>query len=248
MSEKVTMIMPMAGRGSRFAAKGEVRPKPMIEIGDAPFFDWASRGIVDVFPKAQLIFVVLQEHINNYDIDEIVLKRFPSSNVIAVPQVTSGSLETALIGLQAADRDAHIIINDCDHAFSYPQLHDACRALKTDAAGFLSHFHSDSPNFSFALYDVQGNLIETAEKRVISNRAIAGIYGFRDASTLEQAAKLYSEHCPYPELFVSGIYNDMVQSGQKVCGYDLKDHMAFGTPEEFLQAESDIGRLKGLFK
>lgn len=37
MSDPVAMIMPMAGRGSRFAAEGETLPKPLIELHERPF-------------------------------------------------------------------------------------------------------------------------------------------------------------------------------------------------------------------
>ena len=35
---KLHLVMPMAGRGSRFFENGFVMPKPLIEINDHPFF------------------------------------------------------------------------------------------------------------------------------------------------------------------------------------------------------------------
>ena len=39
---KLHLILPMAGRGSRFFENGFVCPKPLIEIAGKPFFYWAT--------------------------------------------------------------------------------------------------------------------------------------------------------------------------------------------------------------
>lgn len=226
------MIMPMAGRGSRFAATGELRPKPLIELEGLPFFVWATRGILRAAPSARLIYVVLEEHEAQFSITEVIHRHFPQAEVIAIPEVTAGALETALVGTRRSDDDTPLLINDCDHAFGYGALPGALKSLEEGADGFLSHFRSSSPNFSFARYSAAGDLVETAEKRVISDRAIAGIYGFRSAGVLRTAAARYAQNCPYPELFVSGVYNELVAAGSVVKGFDLDFHLPFGTPEE----------------
>lgn len=225
--------MPMAGRGSRFAALGEPRPKPLIELDGLPFFVRATRGVVSAVPDARLTYVVLEEHVERFAIDRSVRRHFPDARVIAIPDVTSGSLETALVGADQAAPDTPLVINDCDHAFGLSMLPTALQALREGADGFLSHFKSRSPNYSFARYSEAGDLIQTAEKKPISDRAIAGVYGFRSLQTLRMAAESYFENCPYPELFVSGVYNEMVAAGLSVIGIDLDFHISFGTPEEY---------------
>ena len=42
---KLHLILPMAGRGSRFFENGFICPKPLIEIAGKPFFYWAARSI-----------------------------------------------------------------------------------------------------------------------------------------------------------------------------------------------------------
>ncbi|MDP9412820.1 MAG: hypothetical protein M3Q08_01745 [Pseudomonadota bacterium] len=38
----LAMVMPMAGRGSRFAREGILQPKPLVDLGGKPFFWWAT--------------------------------------------------------------------------------------------------------------------------------------------------------------------------------------------------------------
>lgn len=241
------MIMPMAGRGSRFAQQGEPLPKPMIQLGGKPFFYWATRSVLRELPHARLVFVVLQEHIDGFGIDAQVKRYFPDAQVLAIPEVTSGALETVLkVGALAGE--GPVLVNDCDHAFSYSRLKQAITALERGADGFLSHFRSTTPHFSFAAYDAEGRLQRTAEKVTISDRAIAGLYGFRSMHLIETAARSYERTCPYPELFVSGLYNDIVASGGEVRGFDLDSHIPFGTPEEYREAllrSEELQRLEG---
>ena len=42
---KIHLIMPMAGGGTRFLECGFKRPKPIIEIRKRPFFYWAVESI-----------------------------------------------------------------------------------------------------------------------------------------------------------------------------------------------------------
>ena len=43
MKEKIHLIMPMAGAGSRFAKMGFELPKPLIEIQGKPFLYWSTK-------------------------------------------------------------------------------------------------------------------------------------------------------------------------------------------------------------
>ena len=67
---KLHLILPMAGRGSRFFKNGFVCPKPLIEINGKPFFYWAARSVEKFVDCADLTFVVLEEHIRDFAIDE----------------------------------------------------------------------------------------------------------------------------------------------------------------------------------
>jgi|GEM_PF-1158122 len=60
--------MPMAGGGTRFKKNEIDIPKPLIEINDKPFFFWAAQSILKFIEIKNLIFVVLKEHIEKYNI------------------------------------------------------------------------------------------------------------------------------------------------------------------------------------
>lgn len=236
MSDKVAMIMPMAGRGTRFVNQGVSIPKPLIQIAGKPFFYWATLGVIREIPHAELVFVVLSEHVERFQIDRKITYYFPQATVVVIAGVTSGALETALNAKPYVDPDALLIINDCDHALLYSNLVSVCKALFEGVDGFLTHFYSNQSHFSYAKYSENGLLIRTAEKEVISDLAIAGLYGFRNFRVFSQASERYVTNCPYSELFISGVYNEMLISGARIYGSLCDFHLSFGTPDEYRAA------------
>lgn len=114
---KLHLILPMAGRGSRFFENGFVCPKPLIEINGKPFFYWAARSIEKYVDCADITFVVLQEHIRDFAIDEKIRTYWPEARIIALPEVTEGAAVTALKGCEGLPDGEPILFNDCDHLF-----------------------------------------------------------------------------------------------------------------------------------
>src|SRR4029079_9269418 len=41
----VALVMPMAGRGSRFVRAGRAEPKPLIDVAGRPAFWWAAESV-----------------------------------------------------------------------------------------------------------------------------------------------------------------------------------------------------------
>lgn len=241
MTPRLELIMPMAGRGSRFHEIGQQLPKPMISLHGHPFFVWATKAISDPVQECSITYVVLEEHVEKFKLKAVIESYFPNARIVVITEVTKGALETACIALPYVRPDTPIFINDCDHYFGFNHVQQAIDSMSTgEIDGALCHFTSSSPNFSYARYDDSGVLVETVEKRAVSSHAIAGAYGFRSADYLEKGAKTYRVNCPYDELFVSGVYNDLIQQGGRFSGYELDFHIPFGVPEELRKAEQTL--------
>jgi NDP-sugar pyrophosphorylase family protein len=234
------LVMPMAGRGSRFARAGEDRPKPLVEFCERPFFWWACESVRRVVPVERLVFVVLAEHCRDHAIDRRILSLYPSAEIVAIDGVTSGAAETAMRGVELLHPDMAVAINDCDHAFRAPALGAALEALQAGrAAGALLTFRSDSPAFSYVRLSGDGAVIGTVEKRVVSPHAIAGCYWFARAGRLGGLYETYLQRCSYAELFVSGLYDLICAEGDPVARVEVERHVSFGTPEELARIEPD---------
>ena len=243
---KLNLVMPMAGRGSRFARQGIVEPKPLVVIGGKPFFWWAVESLRRAAEVEQMVFVVLEEHEASFDITARIHAFYPHAKVVRIPEVTAGSAETAAIGLAAIEGEDPVAINDCDHAFLAGDLAGTLHSLQTGSAAALMTFPSTNPGFSYVELGPDNKVRGTVEKRVVSPYAIAGCYLFQSAPLYRQHYLRYRETCAYDELFISGIYNELLQAGQSVALHILEAHFPFGTPEEYsIVQQPMLHRLKG---
>ncbi len=241
----VHLVMPMAGRGSRFSEAGFGVPKPLLLLEGQPFFWWATESVRRAIPVDTMTFVVLAEHVEHHGIDHAVQDRYPGAKLVVLDQPTSGALVTAMAGCHALPAEGAVVFNDCDHAFQASGLAETAARLRDGASGFLCHFKSTNPAYSYAAYDDDGRLVRTVEKQAISDLAIAGAYGFRDRDTFLEHAIKYEQDCPYAEPFMSGVYNTIVEAEGDIAGCVLDRHISFGTPDEYARAQDGIDAFRG---
>lgn len=239
----LAMVMPMAGRGSRFSSEGAELPKPLIDLCGKPFFWWATESVRRIAPIAEMVFVVLEEHVRSFAIDAAVRRHYPDASIVALPDVTEGAAETAALGLAALETPGPVAICDSDHAFDCRDARPVVERLGrgTDAALFC--FESTDPAYSYARLDGDGAVVGTVEKQAVSPLAIAGCYLFASPSIFLDAYRSYRLDCPYDEHFVSGVYNRLIASGGRVGKHVLANHVSFGTPAELarvLAAPKDL--------
>ncbi len=235
--QKVHLIMPMGGAGSRFFKDGFVIPKPLIEIKDKPFLYWSTISITNFVDVLDVTFVVLKEHIDKFHIDKEILKYFPDAKIQVIPEILNGAVLTCMEGIKGIDDDAPIIFNDCDHLFICQPFYDYCKEGHFDTFdGGLLTFKSTDPKYSFLELDEKGNVIRTVEKEAISDNAICGAYYFKNKDVFLQNAESYLKNCNYTEYFVSGVYNEMAKRKMAIANFICDEHLPFGTPDEYYEA------------
>jgi dTDP-glucose pyrophosphorylase len=236
----------MAGRGSRFRRAGIEVPKPLVDLWGRPLFWWSTESVLRSLTVRELLFVVLDEHVEQFAIDRRVTARYPNARIISLPDVTSGAAETAAAGVSALETSGPLAVNDCDHAFRADRLRSIVDRLEGRVEGALLGFRSQSPAYSYARFDDEGKVLGTVEKQVVSEFAIAGCYLFADAQTFLGRFTAFRRECTYGELYVSGMYNAIVRGGGDVLFDELAAHVSFGTPEEHRRVErSALAFLEG---
>ncbi len=234
MSEKIHLIMPMGGKGSRFSNVGFEYPKPLIQINGYPFFWWSVRSIEKFVDVQDIIFVVLREHVEKFCIDKVIREYYPQAKIRIIPEVLNGAVLTAQEALACIEDEAPILFNDCDHMFKSTAFNDFCKKADfTGIDGALLTFESDEDKYGYVKLDAEENVIGTAEKVVVSNDAICGAYYFRNADLFKSAVEKYLQQCAYKEFFLSGVYNVMADEGKKLIRFRTDFHVPYGVPEEY---------------
>ena len=238
--QKLHLIMPMGGAGSRFAECGFELPKPLIMLHGHPFFYWAAQSLTKFLDYEDITFVVLEEHLEKHNIRERILEYYPMAKFKVLPEVLPGAMFTCLEGVADIEDSAPVIFNDCDHMFMCEKLYKDIAQGDVMADGALLTFFSDDPRFSYVREDSQGHVVGTVEKEVVSQHAICGAYYFKNKEVFLEATETYKKTCPYKEFFMSGVYNVLCKQDKTVKNYVLDFHVDYGTPAEYEAAKESL--------
>jgi len=91
----LNIVVPMAGRGSRFANEGYVDPKPLIDVNGKRMIEVVINNLK---PKCEhrFIFVCQEEHLQKYNLREIFSNSCEDFKVVGISGVTEGAAITVL--------------------------------------------------------------------------------------------------------------------------------------------------------
>ena len=114
----MTILMTIAGRGSRFASEGYSLPKPLIPVNGLPMVVQA----VKCLPTAdKYVFVCNRQHCEDFELDTILTNTFENVEIVTIDEVTEGQAVTAQIGIEHSSiaPDDDILISSCDYGLRY---------------------------------------------------------------------------------------------------------------------------------
>ena len=184
----LNIVVPMAGRGSRFANAGYKDPKPLIPVGGKPMIQWVIDNVRPALAH-RFIFVCLAEHLTNYPEVPATLRRLcPGCEIVTVDRVTEGAACTVLLARKFIDNDNPLMIANADQFVELKIDSYLAEMEKQKADGLIMTFWADHPKWSYCRMNVDGSVLEVVEKKVISNEATAGIYNFRRGADYVRAA------------------------------------------------------------
>ena len=232
----------MAGEGSRFLNEGWMTPKPLIELKGIPLFKRAIGSVVVENVPIKYSFIVREEHISKYHIDEQIKAILPEANIFSVLKTTRGAVETCLLAEPVIGLEDVIVVMDCDLEFHSREYCEELKHILEVSAeeaegGILLSFYSKNPKYSYVEIDENSQVIRTVEKEVISKYALCGAYCFSSGKGFLQAAHALINEPTFTkaEFYVSLLYNYLLEKGEKVKLTMIDEFSSYGTPEELKQ-------------
>lgn len=236
----MTILIPMAGLSSRFLNAGFTLPKYMLYIKDKSLFYLSVESFKKYFKTCRFVFVARDVYDTQTFIkNECKLLGIENFTTVILDTYTKGQAETVSIGIERAKVPASesILIFNIDTIrkdFSLPECANKCD-------GYLECFIGSGANWSYAKTvdgTVESKVIETAEKKEISNFCSTGIYYFRNAADFCSAYSsnlMGTNQNGVRELYVAPLYNKLIKDG-KIIKVDIKkkDDVIFcGVPKEY---------------
>lgn len=228
--DKLNIIIPMAGAGSRFADAGYTFPKPLIEVNGKPMIQTVVENLnID----AHYIFLVNKDHYEKYSLQYLLNLIAPDCDIIQVDGITEGAACTTLLAaIKICNNDPLLIANSDQYLeWNSSQFMYAMSSGELDAG--LVTFTATHPKWSFARVE-NGRVVEVAEKKPISNIATAGVYYWRHGSEYTIFAKRMIERNirTNNEFYVCPVFNQAIESGKTVKPFHIDKMWGLGTPED----------------
>lgn len=232
----LNIVIPMAGRGSRFADAGYAFPKPLIDINGETMIEVVVRNLK---PKVdhRFIFICQREHYEKYDLYNI-LKRSTNNKfeVVLINGITEGAACTVLCAKQYINNSDPMVIANSDQ-YIEPRINKfIADAYNKDLDGSIMTFHSSHPKWSYARLDTEGRVVEVAEKKVISEHATVGIYYFKHGEDFVRGAEsmIHRNIRHNNEFYVCPVYNDLILEDKNIGIYPITAEVmhGLGTPED----------------
>ena len=228
----LNIVIPMAGRGSRFAQAGYKNPKPLIDIYGHPMIEYVVKNITPSC-EHRFIFICQQEHLEKFALRDALKAMAPSCEIVTVDHITEGAACTVLLAEQYIDNDDPMMIANSDQ-FVDTDINTYLAAMGS-MDGLIMTMPADDPKWSFIKYDENGFVTMVREKEVISNEATVGIYNYKHgADFVKYAHQMIEKNIRVNnEFYVAPVYNEMVEAGLKIGYHNVGSNMyGIGIPED----------------
>ena len=232
-SKTMNVLIPMAGRGSRFATQGYTFPKPLIDVKGKPMIQVVTENLNI---KANYTFIVQKEHYEKYSLQHLLNLIAPNCNIVQVDGITEGAACTTLLAKEFIDNDEPLLMANSDQFVEWDSNETLYAFSNGNCDGGIITFPATHPKWSYAKLGEDGYVSEVAEKKPISEHATVGIYWWSKGSDYVKYAEQMIEKDirVNNEYYVCPVFNEAIQDGKKVRikEIDKEGMWGIGTPED----------------
>lgn len=236
MAKVLNIVIPMAGKGSRFQEAGYTFPKPLIDVNGKTMIEVVINNLRPACDH-RFIFICQKEHYEKYDLYHILQNATNNKfEVVTINGITEGAACTVLTASQYINNDDDLLIANSDQFIGMDINDFITEARQGNKDGLIMTFLASHPKWSYARVDEQGRVLEVAEKKVISNQATVGIYYFKKGSDFVTAAQsMIHKNIRYNnEFYVCPVYNEMILADKHIFTSQINQEVmhGLGTPED----------------
>jgi HAD superfamily hydrolase (TIGR01509 family) len=230
--DKLNVLIPMAGAGSRFEQAGYTFPKPLIEVNNKPMI----QVVVDNLNiDANYIYVVQKSHREKYNLDTMLGLITPGCKIVETDGITEGAACTALLAKDFINNDSPLFFANSDQFVEWDSNEFMYKMNETNADGGIVTFKATHPKWSFAKINEHTGLVEeVAEKNPISNDATVGYYYWKHGSDFVKYAEdmIKKNIRVNNEFYVCPVFNQAIEDAKEIRTFNVKNMWGLGTPED----------------
>lgn len=186
MKAPLQLLIPAAGKGSRFSEIGITTPKPLITIWEIPMLIWVLSNF-PLIEDDQISILCQKSHRIPEQLNFFTSKMKNKIKFLEIDFWTEGPAHSLEILSEGLDATSPVICANSDqYIFSgLPEFVSAVRVGRT--SGQILTMQASGPAWSYVGRDQSGQINRVIEKNQISNEATVGIYGWDSIATLKSA-------------------------------------------------------------
>lgn len=227
-----TVLVPMAGLGSRFAERGYTTPKPLLPVLGRPMVVAAT---MDLPAMTHQVFVT-----RDTIACDALKEAYPDARVVVLDGPTEGQACTVLAGLSQAVEGQPVVVGTCDNGLLFdPAAHEAALE-RYDLLVWGVRGHPAA-----ALHPEQFSWIEEGEVRIsvkqplgdpIRDLMVVGAFSARSPEVLARCIErqIARDGRSRGEFYLDGAMEDAVALGYRVGCFEVDHYEGWGTPDEWL--------------
>ena len=229
--EKLNVLIPMAGAGSRFEQAGYTFPKPLIDVKGRPMIQVVTDNLNI---KANYIYVVQKEHRKKYNLDTLLNLITPGCKIVETEGITEGAACTALLAKDYINNNNPLFFANSDQFVEWDSNEFLYKMNETEADGGIVTFKATHPKWSFAKLNNEGLVTEVAEKNPISDIATVGYYYWKSGSDFVKYAEqmIDKDIRVNNEFYVCPVFNEAIKDNKQIRTYNIEKMWGLGTPED----------------
>jgi NDP-sugar pyrophosphorylase family protein len=230
-NDKLIIVIPMAGAGSRFETAGYTFPKPLIEVNGKTMI----QTVVDSLNiDAKYVFIVRNEHNIKYSIENYLKTIVPNCEVVFTDGLTEGAACTVLLSKNLIDNENPILMANSDQWIDWDNFEFMKNNLSNNLDASILTFNSTHPKWSFVKISDEGLVTEVAEKKPISDIATVGVYWWAKGSDfVKYAEQMISKNIRVNnEFYVCPVFNEAIEDNKRIGVFKVNEMWGLGTPED----------------
>jgi len=242
-----TLILPMAGAGSRFSKKGYVDPKPLIDVNGKPMIIQAVNCLPNTTNK---IFICQEEHIKQYSLENNIKNNYINTEIISINGITDGQACTTEMGIKLGNIKLNnsILISACDNGVYYNKEKYEKLVNDTSIDVIIWTFRNEptsrnNPNmYAWLETDEKDNIKHVSCKKFIDgthnlkeSHVIIGTMFYRKAQDFIDGLQVnYNDNIrSNNEFYVDDVINQNIKNGLNVKVFEVENYICWGTPDDY---------------
>jgi dTDP-glucose pyrophosphorylase len=235
---EINVLIPMAGEGSRFSKAGFSLPKPFISVNGKPMIQWVFENLSCPDVSVNFICVLRTEHDRNFNIKSHLEALDGRIHVIYAEKLTEGAASTCLLAKDLINNDVPLVIANSDQFIEWDASKFYADVLSSGRDGTILCFNLpmelNDTKWSYAAVNVQGNVLDVQEKKVISPHATVGVYVWNKGRDFVRSAEemIRKNVRVNGEFYVAPVYNEGIAEGATYKLHHCKRMWGLGTPED----------------